>query len=192
MIRTGQQLPLKPAADESCCLEHGGQQGFLPGALPGCRGARLPDCRGAFRLTELGFLEESMSHSLSFVGCKRGIRRSTAPGAGAAPIQLHTGQRGTGESWSIPGGWAAGEGLAWHPYLPACAAGTAAPCRCPGGWQSGSPSGHRTSHPLTSSAHCRAGVVGAVRGSRDCQLCPNPPSVLSQPKNKGTMGKISR
>lgn len=90
----GQQIPLKPAADESWCLGHGGQQGFLPGPLPGCRGARLSDCRAAFMLAELGFLQEGLSHCLSFVGWKeRGIRRSTAPsslpGAGAAPIPAH-------------------------------------------------------------------------------------------------------
>lgn len=52
----------------------------------------------------------------------------------------------------------------WHPYLWACAAGTAAPCHCPDGWQSGSPSGHRTSHLLSSSAHCRAEGGGGSQG----------------------------
>lgn len=77
----------------------------------------MPGCRGAFGLTELGFLEEGLSHSLPFAGWKeRGTRRTTAPSplarARAAPRQPHTGQRSTRESWSIPEGWAAGEGVA--------------------------------------------------------------------------------
>lgn len=177
----GQQIPLKPAADESWCLGHGGQQAFLPGPLPGCRGARLSDCRAAFRLTELGFLEEGLSHCLSFVGWKeRGIRRSTAQELLPSSCTLGRAGACTAGLWE--------QALLWHPYLWACAAGTAAPCRCPGGWRSGSPSGHRTSHPLSSSAHCRAGGGGGSQGRWG--LCPNPPAVLPQPKN--TMGKISR
>lgn len=72
--------------------------------------------------------------------------------------------------------------LLWHPYLSACAAGTAAPCHCPSGWQSGSPSGHRTSRPLSSSAHCRAGGGGDSQGQWGLSPAPTHPRCCHNPR----------
>lgn len=193
MIHMRQQIPLKPAADESCCLEHGGQQGLS--YLDPSRGAGGLGCRTAEEL--LGSLSWAFwsrvcpTVSLLLAGSREAsggtlLRAHSLPGAEVAPIQLHTGQRCTGEAGASQMAGLQEKALLWQPYLSACAAGTAAPCRCPGGWQSGSPSGRRTSHPLSSSAHCRvgwwgqSGAVGAVCCAPTHPGCCHNPTTQAQ------------